>query len=76
MKEFIQTFAIVSILLLIFVFFGGYILFDFSGHFWLAVLSTAFTASVFIYVLSRQSEKIDELEKRIKMLEETENGAD
>lgn len=76
MKDFIKTFLIVAILLFVFLFFGGYLLFDFSKHFWLAALNCAFIASIIIYVLCKQAEKIEELEKRIKDIEEAKNGAD
>ena len=76
MKDFLTTFAIVIVSLFVFVFFGGFVLFDFSGHFWLAVASCAFVLSLFLHGFYRQSQKIEELEKRITSLESEKNGAE
>ena len=76
MKDFLLTFAIVLILLFVFVFFGGYVIFDFNGHFWLACASCAFIAALIIHAFYRQSAKIEELEKRLKKIENEKNDAE
>ena len=71
--KFIKIYAIILILLVVFVFLGGYMLFDFAKNFWLAVVSCAFLLAVFAYIFMAQEEKIETLEKRIKELEEKSN---
>ena len=70
MKKFIQILIVTVITAECFMFFGGYMLFDFSKRFFTATASVAFLISVIIYVFAEQNQKISELEKRIKNLEE------
>lgn len=76
MKNFLLTFVIVLIILFVIMFFGGFVLFDFSGHFWLACVSVSFIAALVIYGLMRQAEKIEELEKRLADIENQMKGAE
>ena len=71
MKSFLQTFFIILSVGFIFIFLGGYILFDFSRHFYLALTFSSLLIALLITVLYNQSEKIEKLEERIKALEET-----
>ena len=59
-----------------FVFFGGYMLFDFSKRFFTATAAVAFLLSVVIYAFEEQNEKISKLENRISLLEEIINKKD
>ena len=70
MKKFIQILFVTVITAECFMFFGGYMLFDFSKRFFTATASAAFLISVIIYVFAEQNQKISELEKRVKNLEE------
>lgn len=76
MKDFLLTYIIVLIILFVFMFFGGFVLFDFSGHFWLACVSVSFIAALVIYAFMQQSEKIEELEKRLADIENQMKGAE
>lgn len=68
--KFLKTYAIILILSFAFVFFGGWQLFDFRERFWLATAACAFVLAVIASVFEAQGEKIDQLEKRVKDLEE------
>ena len=70
MRRFLQTFAICLVLVEVFIFFGGWQLFDFNRHWFLAGASTAFVLAVFISVWLSQEDRLEALEKRIKELEE------
>ncbi len=70
MKRFLSTFGICLVLVELFLLFGGYQLFDFSRHAYLAGASVALVLSVLVSVLSSQDDRLEELEKRTKELEE------
>ena len=70
MKRFFGSYAIVLILTVAFLVFGGTMLLDFSRHFWTAVAFTAFLLTVLVNVLYKQIVKIEDLEKRIQDLEQ------
>ena len=69
MKKFIQTYVIVLIIMECFLFFGGYMLFDFRQRFYIAGAVSALVIAIIISAFITQSEKIEELEKRIQTLE-------
>ncbi len=73
MKRFAAMFLAVLIIVESFLFFGGYALFDFANHFYLAggVWSLIIAAVVQTFVM--QDDKITQLEKRVKELEEHKN---
>lgn len=66
MKDFLLTFFIVLVSLFLFMFFGGVLILE---NFYLVLIACALIASLIIFAFFRQSEKIDELEKRIEQLE-------
>lgn len=67
--KFIKTYAITLILCFIFVFFGGWMLFDFSERHFVATAACAFIIAVVASVFSAQEERIEQLEKRVKELD-------
>lgn len=69
MKKFGGIFVMTLVITEVFLFFGGYMLFDFSHNYFIAVASCAFIASIVIYGFLVQAEKIEDLEKRIQTLE-------
>lgn len=73
MKRFLQTFALCLLLVDGFLFFGGYMLFDFGNHFFLAGGSVAFLLAVIISVWLGQEDRIEDLKKRIDALENLDN---
>lgn len=66
MKGFIQTFIISFILIIIFLFFGGYLILQ---SFWLASACVALVISILVTSFIHQETKHEELEARIKALE-------
>lgn len=58
------------VLCYIFVFFGGGMIFDFNNRYFVAIAACAFIIAVIISVFVSQGEKIEEMEKRIRELEE------
>jgi len=68
--KFIKTYVMILILCCIFAFFGGWTLFDFSERYFAATAAYAFVIAVIVSVFSAQEEKITQMEKRIKELEE------
>ena len=72
--KFFKVFVIVLILSYVFAFFGGWMLFDFHSRFWLATAVCAFIVAVIVYAFVTQEGKIEELEKRIRELEEKNNN--
>lgn len=69
MANFLKTYAVVLVVFVIFLFFGGLNLFDFSTHFYAAIASWAFVLAMLVAAFAAQGEKIDQLEKRISELE-------
>ena len=68
--KFLKTYAVILILSFAFMFFGGWQLFDFRERFWLATAACALAIAAVVSVLTAQGEKIEQLEKRVKELEE------
>lgn len=72
--KFIKIYGITLALSYIFVFFGGWMLFDFSKRFYVATAVCALIIAVIASAFLAQSEKIEQLEKRVKALEENRGG--
>ena len=70
--KFVKTYLITLVLSYVFVFFGGWILFDFRKHYLLAIAACAFMIAIVIYLFCAQEEKIAQRQKRIEKLESTE----
>ena len=70
--KFIKTYLIILVLSYVFVFFGGWMLFDFRKHYFLAIAACAFMIAIIISLFYAQEEKIEQLQKRIEKLESTE----
>ena len=70
--RFLKTYLATLVLVSIFVFFGGYTLFNFREHFWLAIATCAFIIAVLVSVFISQDERIEQLEAKIKAIEEKE----
>ncbi len=69
MKTFAQLWLIALIGVEIFLFFGGYTLFDISRSFYAAGVAYAFVIALVLYQFVSLSERIRQLEKRIERLE-------
>lgn len=67
MKNFLGTFAISLILCYIFLFFGGILIFE---NFWSILVFVALIMTILITAFIHQEIKIEELESRIKTLED------
>ena len=67
--RFFKIYLCVIIFMFLFVFLGGWNLFDFKTKPYLVMLVVSFIISIVISVFMEQEDKIDELEKRIKELE-------
>lgn len=67
--KFIKTYAATLVVCFLFVFFGGWMLFDFSKRFYVATAACAFGIAVVISAFLAQEQKIEQLEKRIEELE-------
>lgn len=74
MKNFLQLFIITLIVVEVFLFFGGYLLFDFSHNYYGAGASCAFLLALLLHGFLSQANKIEELEKRIQELEKKSIG--
>lgn len=72
--KFLKNYAVILILCYVFVFLGGWMLFDFKKHLWLAIAACAFIFAVIVTIFVAQQGKIEELEKRVKELEGKENS--
>ena len=68
--KFLKTYAMCLVVSEVFLFLGGYMLFDFQGHPFRAFAAIAFLLAVLITVWLAQEERIDALEKRIQGLGE------
>ena len=67
--KFLMLYVMTLITCYVFGFFGGFQLFNFRENFFLALAACALIIAVLLYCLISQSEKINQLEKRIKELE-------
>ena len=70
--KFAKTYLITLVLSYVFVFFGGWMLFDFRKHYFLTIAACAFMIAIVIYLFCAQEEKIEQLQKRIEKLESAE----
>ena len=70
--KFLLLYVMTLITCYIFIFFGGHMLFDFRGNYFVAIAACAFIIAVVIFNFISQNEKINQLEERIKALEEKE----
>lgn len=66
--KFLKTWAICIVLLFTFFFFGGWMLFDFNRHTYLAIAAIAFVLAVLIRVLMAMDDRIEALEAELKEL--------
>lgn len=69
--KFLKLYAIVLPLCLAFVFFGGWMLFDFNRHWYVATAACAFLLTAAVRAFSAQEERLEQLEKRLRELEGT-----
>lgn len=67
--KFLKTYLCVIIFMFLFLFLGGWNLFDFRTKPYLVMLVVSFIISIVISAFMAQEDKIDGLEKRIKELE-------
>lgn len=74
--RFIKIYVITLVFCYIFVFFGGWMLFDFNKRYFVATAVCAFIIAIIISIFVAQEEKIDLLEKRVKELEDKSSGTD
>ena len=68
--KFLKTYAVCLVVSEVFLFFGGYMLFDFQDHPFRAFAAIAFVLAAVITVWLAQEERIDALEKRVRDLGE------
>ena len=68
--KFIKLYGIILVFCYVFVFFGGWMLFDFSNRLYLAVAACAFLLAAVVAAFVSQEERIARLEKRVEELEE------
>ncbi len=73
--NFLKNFAIILVLGYTFVFFGGWMLFDFSNSTFLTTASCSFVIAVIVSTFDSQEERIEKLEKKVKELEEKSNSS-
>ncbi len=73
MKRFLETSFACLVIVEVFFFFGGGLLFDLSRHYYGAGAVIAFIIAVLISAWLSREERLDALEKRIKELENSEN---
>ncbi len=76
MKRFLKTYAMCLVVSEVFLFCGGYMLFDFRGHPFRAFAAVAFLIAVLISVWESQEERMDALERRIQAMENPEPTKD
>ena len=76
MKRFLKTYAMCLVVSEVFLFCGGYMLFDFQGHPFRAFAAVAFLIAVLISVWESQEERMDALERRIQAMENPESTKD
>ncbi len=71
--KFLTNFIIILAVSYAFVSFGGSTFFDAYTHPFLSIAAYAFVITIIVSTFLSQDEKIEQLEKRIKELEEKEN---
>lgn len=67
--RFLKIWSIILVISYLFIFFGGWMLFDFSKHVYLTTAVWALILSGVLFAFLRQSERMEMLEQRIKELE-------
>ncbi len=67
--KFLKTYMVTLVLCYIFIFFGGWMLFDFEKRLYVAIASCAFIIAVIVSIFIAQEDKIEQLEKQVKELE-------
>lgn len=73
--KFLKIYGMTLVLCFIFGFFGGWMLFDFSDRYFVATAACAFIIAVIVSVFVAQDNKIEQLEKRVRELEEKSSPA-
>lgn len=71
--KFLGTYALTLVLSFLFAFCGGYMLFDFSKRFYVALAAVALVLALVIHAFMTQAEHIEQLEARVKALESQNN---
>lgn len=71
--KFLGTYALTLALGFLFAFCGGYMLFDFSKRFYVALATVALAIALVIHAFMTQAERIEQLESRVKALESQNN---
>lgn len=75
MKEFLITFIMILILLVVFFLFGGFVIFDFQRNFWLAIFFCALIISFVINSFIRLTLRVEELESKLNEIESSRKDA-
>ena len=73
--KFIGKFVVIYVILGAFLSLGGWMLFDFSRHFYLAAAACALVITAAVSVIIYLALKVEELEVRMKALEEKDSAA-
>lgn len=73
MKRFVQVFAVVLVLLYVFAFLGGFVLFDIKRNFYIWMLGAALLLSLILWAFLQLSDQIDALQKRVDALEKAQD---
>lgn len=68
--KFLKIYAAILVVCFIFAFFGGWMLFDFSINYYVTTAVYAFVITVVLTIFLSQEEKIEQLEERVRKLEE------
>lgn len=68
--KFLKVFLIILFSSFLFVFFGGWMLFEFTKRVYLTTAVLALIVSAVVYAFVRLYEKVETLEKRVKELED------
>ncbi len=66
MKDFLGTFILSFIIVMLFFVFGGYLIFE---NIWMIIFLSSFIITLLIRVFIRQETRIENMEERIKKLE-------
>ena len=69
MKDFLLCYVIILIAVVVFVFFGGLLIFDFSKNAWLAIAECSLLISIVVFGFVRLASKVEELEERLSKFE-------
>ncbi len=72
MKEFLITFIMVLILVVVFFLFGGFLIFE---NFWLSVFFCSLIVSIVIYYFFKLAIRVEELEKKLDEIVKTRKDA-